>query len=373
MSGRTELKQFLTPSPGDYEHEKKKTPWEIETERIREARRMSTWQPRYLDALYRTKMRENLPGPNCYNVKGSFEKYFKIPCKCDPYSLEPPPFGQTSKRFDDKPRTDIPGPGTYESFQGIKCVGSIFPAAFGVCATRFKHDPEDSGPGPSDYYPLVGNLAYESEKRYRYTYQKPSYPEIYSDDISFYDDDDDYYDACSPERAEENKSKVYHAAFKSRAERFPNPAKDVPGPGAYEVLKSYKRNRNKCEFLCPTTAPAFGTRSSRMPKQVVLETPDPTYYNLATDIAENVKGGVISQSRRHHERPLAPSPNRYCIHPYLSSSVLKKSFNITLGKPKVVEKLEPTKQKKRCPCRRKKLLWFTVAPREYWECQPETY
>ena len=40
---------------------------------------------------------------------------------------------------------------------------------------------------------------------------------------------------------------------------------------------------------------------------------DPTYYNLATDISENVKGGVIPESEKIEEISFAPSPTRYCV------------------------------------------------------------
>ena len=41
--------------------------------------------------------------------------------------------------------------------------------------------------------------------------------------------------------------------------------------------------------------------------------PDPTYYNLATDISENVKGGVIPESEKTEKISFAPPPTRYCV------------------------------------------------------------
>ncbi|CAL7943303.1 unnamed protein product [Xylocopa violacea] len=373
MTGRTELRRFLTPGPGDYQHEKKKTASQIQDEKIREERRMSSRQPRFLDTLYRRKMRENFPAPNCYKVKGAFDKYFKIRCKCDPYALEPPPFGQTAKRFDDKIQSDIPGPGTYDPPKPIKCTGSIYPAPFGVCSVRFKKDPDDNGPGPGDYHLVVGNLAYELQKRFKYTLAKPIYPQTYFDEIPFYEDEEDYNVICSPERTEEKKSSIYHAAFKSRTERFPKPEKtDVPDSGAYEVLTAFKATRDKCDFLCRRLAPPFGTRSSRLPKRIEVVAPDPTTYYLATDISENVRGGVINPSPRRTKAPsLDPGPAHYCIHPYLSSTLLKRSFNVTLGKPKVIANLAKQEKHKgsRCPRTRKKLGWFAKSIRERKTCR----
>lgn len=58
MTGRTEHQPFVTPGPGHYEHETKKTANQIHDEKIREIKRMTSWQPRSLDILYRVKMRE---------------------------------------------------------------------------------------------------------------------------------------------------------------------------------------------------------------------------------------------------------------------------------------------------------------------------
>ena len=58
MTGRTEQQPFITPGPGHYEHERKKTANEIHDEKIREIKRMTSLQPRSFDILYRVKMRE---------------------------------------------------------------------------------------------------------------------------------------------------------------------------------------------------------------------------------------------------------------------------------------------------------------------------
>lgn len=41
--------------------------------------------------------------------------------------------------------------------------------------------------------------------------------------------------------------------------------------------------------------------------------PDPTYYNVVTDISENVKGGVIPESEKITEISFSPPPTRYCV------------------------------------------------------------
>ena len=58
MTGRKEVRPSLTPGPGDYEHETKKTAAQIYDEKIREKRRMTCRQSRFLDTLYRRKTSE---------------------------------------------------------------------------------------------------------------------------------------------------------------------------------------------------------------------------------------------------------------------------------------------------------------------------
>lgn len=58
MKGRDDGRTSVTPGPGDYEHETKKTTVQIYDERIREAKRAATKQPRFLEALYQQKLRQ---------------------------------------------------------------------------------------------------------------------------------------------------------------------------------------------------------------------------------------------------------------------------------------------------------------------------
>ena len=68
----------------------------------------------------------------------------------------------------------------------------------------------------------AGNLAFESEKRYKYSYAKKMKPQIYLDTISYGEEEEECYTPRSPpKRIEETKTLVHHVAFKSKVERFP--------------------------------------------------------------------------------------------------------------------------------------------------------
>lgn len=138
MKGRDDEQTSVTPGPGDYEHETKKSPTQIHNERTTEARKAAAKQPRFFEALYQQKLRQvilrtyfvtfafaasfaktpnretvfvsvnrlmeiyfptkNFPAPNHYDLpKDVFDKRKYIPCKCDPLTVELPPFNQTAK------------------------------------------------------------------------------------------------------------------------------------------------------------------------------------------------------------------------------------------------------------------------------------
>ncbi|KAH0952899.1 hypothetical protein HN011_005760, partial [Eciton burchellii] len=296
---RDDRRTFEGPGPGYYDHETKKTAAQICDEKIREGKRGAAMQPRFLDVLCRQKLRE---------------------------------------RFEDKLYTSkTPGPQTYDITFPQLCYGSILNTPFGVCSTRFKKTTDTETPAPGHYHTDVGNLAYESAKRFK-------------DKISVYLDLPLMSDIMSPEVectltderkiTNEAKSAVYHAVFKSRVDRFPKILKDDDGldPGAYEVSSAFKANRDKCDFFCQRLAPPFGSRASRFPKKpekVDFHIPGPSDYDLRGDISKNVKSGVICYPRKARREFRGPGPSHYHIHQYLMSSVLKRSFNVTLGKSEI--------------------------------------
>ncbi|KAK2587775.1 hypothetical protein KPH14_003881 [Odynerus spinipes] len=277
MTGREKKGPFVTPGPGDYDHETKRSRTQIYYEKFRELKRATARQPRRLQKkLFFTK---GMPGPNNYNPpKSAFDKYKKINCKCDKYAMEPPPFNQTAERFKDKKCHDIPGPGTYEIKQAECCSTHVCRAPFGSLVSRFKKPPDDSGPAPGGYHTEVGNVSYESTKRFVNCYYKKPMPYPKSMQIPKLDIAGDYVH----EEESSKKSDVYHAVFKSKTERF---------------------------------------------------------------------AGI-----------------RRGINPYIASSVLKKSFNVSLGRPKIKGETKETKGRLHRGFSKKTLRWFATPVKDYQHC-----
>ncbi|KAM0728430.1 Sperm-tail PG-rich repeat-containing protein 2 [Formica fusca] len=372
MKGRDDERTSVTPGPGDYEHETKKSPAQIHNERTREAKRAAAKQPRFLEALYQQKLRQNFPAPNHYDLsKRVFHKYKRIPCKCDRHMTKPPPFNQTAKRFEQNFKSDTPGPGEYENAVRQTCYGSILHAPFGTFNGRFKRIVDVATPGPADYHTEVGNLSFESTKRFKNKYEKMfDYLKFYKTLTSLSDDDEC---TLTDERkvTEEEKSSVYHAVFKSRVDRFPKIRDDVPDPGAYEALSAFKANRDRCDFLCPELIPSFGSRACRFPMTLESDfhVPGPAHYNLSGDVSKNVKNGVICYAPREKKEDIkGPGPLHYHIHPYIASSVLKKSFNVTLGKSKNIKTINEIDTPWRYQRPKKVLRCFAIPRKRYQHC-----
>ncbi|XP_018397188.1 PREDICTED: sperm-tail PG-rich repeat-containing protein 2-like [Cyphomyrmex costatus] len=376
MKGRDDERTSVTPGPGDYEHETKKSPAQIRDERTREAKRAAAKQPRFLEALYQQKLRQNFPAPNHYDLpKSVFDKYKRNLCKCDPFMIESPPFNQSAKRFEENFQPDTPGAGTYEIMAPQICYGSILHAPFSAFDDRFKRIIEEVLPGPADYHTNVGTLAFESAKRFKNERGKMfDYIKFYKTLLSISDDDeymviDDY----QVMKKIDEKCPVYHAVFKSRVDRFPKIRKndDVPDSGAYEVLSAFKANRDRCDFLCRRLAPPFGSRASRFPMipEGDFHVPGPAHYDLKGDISKNVKNGVIYSAPREKKMDVkGPGPLHYHIHPHITSSVLKKSFNVTLGQPNTVQKINDIQTPWQRRRSKKTLYWFAVPREKYQHC-----
>ncbi|KAL2716643.1 sperm-tail PG-rich repeat-containing protein 2-like [Vespula squamosa] len=374
MTGREEKKPFVTPGPGDYEHETKKSPTQIYDEKFREIKKATSRQPRFLEAMYRRKLREGFPGPNHYDPpKSTFERYKKIDCKCDKYTLEPPPFYQTAERFEHTECTDSPGPGTYD-IKKPKCTfAHICEAPFGSFVSRFKDVADDKSPAPDKYDIVAGNISYESAKRFKYSCER-SIPRSTPKKIVTPYSKKKLIDKIEKVKPISEKSYVHHAVFKSRTERFRRVLKgiDAPDPGAYEALTSFKANRDRCDFLCRRLAPPFLSSARRVleiTKGIDMTVPASTHYTILYDISKGVKGGVISYSRCDKEKKTKiPGPQYYCINPYIESSVLKKSFNVTLGKEKFVGETKKVKSRLYRGFSKKTLRWFATPLKDYRHC-----
>ncbi|KAG5327879.1 STPG2 protein, partial [Pseudoatta argentina] len=403
MKGRDDERTSVTPGPGDYEHETKKSPAQIHDERTREAKRATAKQPRFLEALYQQKLRQNFPAPNHYDLpKSVFDKYKHILCKCDPL-IKSPPFNQSTKRFEENFQSDAPGPGTYEITVPQICYGSILHAPFGFFDDRFKRI-EEVLPGPADYHTDIGTLAFESAKRFKNKYKKVSDYMQFCKTLSSISDTDEYVGMEEDQvmkKVGKEKYPIHHAVVKSRVDRFPNMRKrnsdcdEVPESGAYEVFSAFKANRDRCDFLCRRLAPPFGSRASRFPMipgddfhvpginlskyQIVYKAffycyacTGPAHYDLRGDISKNVKNGVMYYAPREKKMDIkGPGPSRYHIHPYIASSILKKSFNVTLGQPKTIQRISEVQTPWQRRRSKKILRWFAISHEKYQHCKRE--
>ncbi|KYM78964.1 Uncharacterized protein C4orf37 like protein [Atta colombica] len=308
MKGRDDERTSVTPGPGDYEHETKKSPAQIHDEKTREAKRATAKQPRFLEALCQQKLRQKTPSRETAFVS----------------------------RFEENFRPDTPGPGTYEITVPQICYGSILHAPFGIFDYRFKRITEEVLPGPADYHTDVGTLAFESAKRFKNKYEKMFDYIKFCKTLLLISDYDKYVVMKKDQvlkKVNEEKYPIYHAVFKSRVDRFPKMRKndEVPDSGAYEVLSAFKANRDRCDFLCRRLAPPFGSRASRFPMipEDDFHVPGPAHYDLRGDISKNVKNGVIYSAPREKKMDIKkPGPLHYHADHNMHTTTINQ-FGIT--------------------------------------------
>lgn len=210
MKGRDDERTSVTPGPGNYEHETKKSPAQIHNEKTREAKRATVKQPRFLEALYQQKLRQVILRarfvtfpvfscksgklPFCICLKSSYENLFfpkrtfqlliitihrkaylistnifhvsviltKWSCRLliklqkyvffiiyiisVHYMQMWLNFNYLFKRFK-KDKPETPGPGAYKIATEQICYASILGAPFGAFGTRFKKINDKVTPG----------------------------------------------------------------------------------------------------------------------------------------------------------------------------------------------------------------------------------
>ncbi|XP_046590459.1 sperm-tail PG-rich repeat-containing protein 2-like [Neodiprion lecontei] len=347
MTGRDDNSRLSCGAgPGTYDLQKPENPGKLLAEKLRESRRKTCKQKRYIEAVFTKNLREGHPAPNAYAIPKSPFDTQEISCECQEYIFKPPPFGQGAKRFVNV-TDENPAPGSYNPMKRKCCPGSIISAPFGSLASRFKSADGTLSPGPGEYFSPNDGLAYEACKKCRRNYVKVGFNSSVSRTSALVGSDGPGPDKypTDMDRKVPRKS-VHHSVFKSTTKRFKCIQKESVAPNAYDVATAYNACHKPCEFLkCPDDAP-FNSKQIRMPdvpNWMDINVPGPGLTNMRGDISKNVKGGSIAHGRRFRKAvtETGPGPQDYCLHPYSASSILQRHFNVTLGKPKVLKDLQP--------------------------------
>ncbi|XP_012272396.1 sperm-tail PG-rich repeat-containing protein 2-like [Orussus abietinus] len=264
----------------------------------------------------------------------------------------------------DSPTFSTPGPGTYElevkpslgkihneKLKELKRASSRVPRYLdALCSRKVRED----FPGPNSYDPPKGPF--------------------------------DFHQQCE---CEDYTPKP--PPFGQGAKRFPYSSEDTPGPGIYISKKS--------AGLRSYTCASFGSHVPRFKEKCQDSFPGPgDYYTGREDLAYKWKSRCkrscpripvrgsdtlskiekvdlrdfgISQDFKSKKTRVHHAVFRSTLDPSVASSVLKKSFNVTLGEsrpPKDGAKEEQRDEKGHFKQKKKTLRWFAVPLHTYEHC-----
>ncbi|KAJ3324699.1 Sperm-tail PG-rich repeat-containing protein 2 [Blyttiomyces sp. JEL0837] len=298
------------------------------------------------------------PGPGTY-----YPEYSNLH---KPSSIKAQPFGSTTSRFDgtDEARSkSLPAPGSYDLEEIDSLVRRVQKRsqitsfgsrskAFGSVSERFTYSTtiqKAREPGPGQYEvtyipPVPPRIPTKERKKRQQQRQR---------EISGNEEGGKPFTAerMDPQPRKPKKREVFNVrnmlesleldpekvripVFGTQSERFRSEAHELPPPGAYEIATAFETLKTKGRvdqrsFL-----------ASQMPRElfkIQSNLPGPGEYNILTDPSKTEPpsaphGGFLSSMRRFDEKTEEiPGPGSY-LSPESNSGLIKKSYNITLGR-----------------------------------------
>uniref|UniRef100_A0A803T8F5 Sperm tail PG-rich repeat containing 2 n=1 Tax=Anolis carolinensis TaxID=28377 RepID=A0A803T8F5_ANOCA len=281
--------------------------------------------PRYHEVIVLQEEKKGVPGPGQYDIRGQFGKGSSTAQS----EFRRAPFLSLSQRFAPV-KSATPAPGTYNetrwALESLNKAGKTKNIPFGHTSVRFTQDYRlQKSPGPAFYNILNYRIATEK---------------------------------CKKANLEKKKkgafgSSVPRLLYLVKREAFstPGPAdyQDAPPPGSYDVQKSYEKSQCKTEYLPPRTLMAkkrhtsflSGTFRERV-SRTEMNLPGPGAYNpeMYHSIAKPSSGVAVWVSRVDRFKDAKddfPGPGAYELSPLLRDTVLKKTYNITLNNPLLIQ------------------------------------
>ena len=145
-----------------------------------------------------------------------------------------------------------------------------------------------------------------------------------------------------------SKPKPLSSTFASMTSRLPSPPavqQDIPSPGSYEVSKSHDISQGKgfsSRVQQSAPRPSFGLTTERfaLPRDILVpgrtddDNPGPGQYETQQLQATAKNGLMVTQDKRFKDADnTVPGPGAYTFSPLHQHSVLRSTFNVTLGNP----------------------------------------
>lgn len=297
----------VRPGPADYTIIKKPTQSELCNEKVREHRRKTSKQLRFLEMIQQRDIREGAPGPATYDPE--------LPKGTKLQSL-----GPKGERFPEYEVPKGPGPTAYwlkrnfdpPEIPDFPCQAKLpEPACFGVKAARFKHQ-EVTGPSPASYdakykpcqFRRCGKAPFGcSAKRF-----KDNFPEI---------SDDDEIDEETEERNTCPASTWQFKANNTSRLKAIEKKYDEPSPADIILSKIPEKRSPLSQYIAPfySSEGRFQPWYNWVAVHGRLSTPGPGTYCLDKfKCLTAVHRGPLYRARRFIDtRYQSPSPNEYKV------------------------------------------------------------
>ncbi|XP_031231521.1 sperm-tail PG-rich repeat-containing protein 2 isoform X2 [Mastomys coucha] len=342
-TGRQELLKYSGPGPGQYDIiQKNKLHYEnINIKRDEEY--CCSYVPRLYEALVLQEEKRGVPGPGKYNIKSEFDTIKSMSTLTHHSSFI---FYSETERFEPI-KSCAPAPGTYNEIRTAfkyqkKRSGVSSP--FGQNAARFTKDSKAQDlPGPG-FYDISKNIVKPQVKKPSLK-KKPKTGFGSSVPRTMFPDQKKAFSGPGPTayqvvgRMQDELPNLtnQYAAFLSKTERMQTVRKmRLPGPGCYDVQKSYDMSQVKHNYMPPRSSVAKSRHSSFLsaaPRCVrkIADGPGPATYSPIL-----MKSGAIVTFVKGPKRfeefhgKLSPGPTTYELSPFLRHSLLKRTYNVTL-------------------------------------------
>ncbi|BFZ03078.1 hypothetical protein BsWGS_06117 [Bradybaena similaris] len=302
--------------------------------------------PRYHELIQIQEKKRAIPGPGTYELKSSFVKP-EPNLNTEGIEVDHPPFLIQSKRFAPV-KSIVPAPGTYNdprtALEVLKRVTGLKRSPFNQTAVRFNRDPVVSNtPGPGAY--SIPGLGAESVRK---AYMEATRKGVFgttaprSQPAASASEPDlpgpGHYQVV--EKFTQPRFAQLDSSFASVTRRLKVPDNGVPPPGTYDTVTAFEKLLAKSNTAKPRSTAAACKHGSFMSAAPRFDTgkgsdgPGPSSYNVVMESLSK-RGGVIAGlgHRFHDEKEDIPGPGAYELSPLLQDTVLKGTFNHTLGNP----------------------------------------
>uniref|UniRef100_A0A3B5KNP8 Sperm tail PG-rich repeat containing 2 n=1 Tax=Takifugu rubripes TaxID=31033 RepID=A0A3B5KNP8_TAKRU len=292
--------------------------------------------PRYHELVPKQAEKRGVPGPGQYDIRRQFE-----PQDCRG------PFLSQAERFSQTKEVSPPV-GTYNdprcALELLKKASGAKSIPFGVRASRFsqKHE-KRSSPGPGSYDLFERGLAQLSFKQAFFARsRKGGFGSTVQRDFIY---NKELLKSPGPaqyeaeKKTEENYKKQRTAVFRSATERLRLEAKDSPPPNSYNLSQTFDKGSRSCPQ--PRSEGAKMRQScflSAAPRAKVFRpcdpsVPGPGQYDVRMDSHPQMALITSRQDRFKVSTDSNPGPAAYQLSPGVMNTVMKGTFNVTLGDP----------------------------------------